>query len=89
MIRAAGHLIFISCFFSPSSDDRCFSADGGSAIRIGPGITLQGCWGLFLWLAKQHSTARQKCARIKPGAGVKLIKGPDEFQTVRSDRSRK
>ncbi|WP_210168316.1 hypothetical protein, partial [Bradyrhizobium pachyrhizi] len=33
-----GHVIFISYFFSPDSDDRCFSADSGSAIRLDPSM---------------------------------------------------
>jgi len=38
MIQATGQVIFISYFFSPSNDDRCFSADSGWAIQLGPSM---------------------------------------------------
>ncbi|WP_429027309.1 hypothetical protein [Bradyrhizobium sp. I1.14.4] len=33
-----GQVIFISYFFSPRNDDRCFLADSGSAIQLGPSM---------------------------------------------------
>ncbi|MGY4420547.1 hypothetical protein ACVWY2_002996 [Bradyrhizobium sp. JR6.1] len=38
MIEATGQVIFTSYFFSPSNDDRCFSADSGWAIELGPSM---------------------------------------------------